>query len=334
MTHDGKVDMEGLSRLVDYQQAAGVDGIVVVGTTGESATLSQAERLVVLQRCREWVSNDRTVIAGTGSNSTEEALKFTQAAWEAGATHALLVDPYYNAPSSLEMRREYYVPIARALPEMGIMPYVIPGRTGTRLEPADLALLREDCRNVVGVKDATGSEEYSREVRSLAGKDFSILSGDDARTRSLIEDPAIRSQGVISVMSNVLPGALSTYVSNLRLGHSLPAALEQQAQVLEPLLSLVTVETEEPVSKGIVRVKARNPVPVKTIMNILGIPAGPCRPPLGRLTHTALSSVLFALRSAHQLCPGLFSEVEAAFDISVEDRLQNARHWEGLAYDD
>ncbi len=334
MTPDRRIDKEGLRRLVDYQQAAGVEGIVTVGTTGESATLSPAERLVVLQRCREWVNNDLTVIAGTGSNSTEEALKSTQAAWDAGATHALLVDPYYNAPSSLEMRREYYGPIARALPEMGIMPYVIPGRTGTRLEPADLALLREDCPNVVGVKDATGSEEYSREVRSLAGKDFSILSGDDARTRSLIEDPAIRSQGVISVMSNVLPGTLSTYVNDLRLGQSLPTVLEQQAQILEPLLSLVTVETEERVSKGIVRVKARNPVPVKTIMNILGMPAGPCRPPLGRLTHTALSSILFALRSAYQMCPGLFDEIESAFDISVEDRLQNARHWEGLAYDD
>ncbi len=334
MTPDGRIDDEGLRRLIDYQQAAGVDGIVAVGTTGESSTLSPAERLVVLQCCLDRVKNDLIVIAGTGSNSTEEALRSTRAAWDAGVMHALLVDPYYNAPSSLEIRREYYGPIARALPEMGILPYVIPGRTGTRLEPPDLALLREACPNVVGVKDATGSEEYSREVRSLAGVDFAILSGDDARTRSLIEDPAIRSQGVISVMSNVLPGALSTYVKELRLSQSQPSVLGHQARGLEPLLSLVTVEAAERVSKGIVRVKARNPVPVKTIMNILGMPAGPCRPPLGRLTRIALNSILNALRSAHEQCPGLFDQVEEVFDVSVEDRLHNERHWEGLAYDD
>jgi len=333
MMGDGTIDKEGLGRLVDFQKTSGVDGIVAVGTTGESPTLGPGERLAVVQRCREWLGDSVDVIAGTGTNSTEEAIRATRAVSDSGVERVLVVDPYYNAPSSLEVRREYYEPIARAFPDIGIIPYVIPSRTGTRLEPPDLALLVEECPNVVGVKDATGSVDYAREVRGLLGPEFSILSGDDGHAAGLIRDAAVHAQGLISVVSNVFPRTLAAYVRELRAGDPLPEALARRVQALTPLLSLVTVETRERTAKGDVRVRVRNPVPVKAIMNVLGIPAGRCRPPLGRLTSSALELVLGALRTAHVECPELFTEVETAFDVTVTARLRDPRSWEGLSYD-
>lgn len=333
MVGDATIDKEGLQRVVDFQQTSGVDGIVAVGTTGESPTLTPGERLAVVQRCREWLGDAVDVIAGTGTNSTEEAIRATRAVSDSGVERVLIVDPYYNAPSSLEIRREYYVPIARAFPDLGIIPYVIPSRTGTRLEPPDLALLAEECPNVVGLKDATGAMEYGREVRGLLGPEFAILSGDDGRTAGLIQDPFVRAQGLISVISNVFPRTLAAYVRELRAGDHFPESLARRVRALSPLLSLVTVETRERSAKGEVRVRARNPVPVKAIMNILGIPAGRCRPPLGRLTPSALDTVLGALRRADEECPELFAEVETAFDVTVSERLHDPRSWEGLSYD-
>jgi 4-hydroxy-tetrahydrodipicolinate synthase len=334
MTAHEEIDKDGLRQLIDFQNLAGIDGLVAAGTTGESPTLAAAERLVIIRRCRDWSRDANALVAGTGSNSTGEALQATREAGKAGATHALLVDPYYNAPSSLEMRREYYEPIANASPQLGIIPYVIPSRTGTRLEPPDLALLRDACPNVVAVKEATGSDEYAREVRRLLGDDFAILSGDDARTTGLIADPRVRAQGVVSVLSNVFPRALAASVRALRRGERVPDPLDRQVRALTPLLSLVTVETREETAKGPVRVRSRNPVPVKAIMNLLGMPAGPCRPPLGRLTPAAFVVVLEALRQAHRECPELFRDIESAFDVSVADRLRDERSWEGLAYGD
>jgi 4-hydroxy-tetrahydrodipicolinate synthase len=334
MTEQAEIDKEGLHRLIAFQGLAGVDGLVAVGTTGESPTLAPLERLAMVRRCREWSRDAITVVAGTGSNSTEDAIQATQLAGEAGASHALLVDPYYNAPSSLEIRKEYYQPVADASPDLGIVPYVIPSRTGTRLEPPDLALLHDTCPNVVAVKEATGSDEYAHEVRDLLGDDFGILSGDDARTTSLIIDPKTRAQGVVSVLSNVFPRTLAASVRSLRAGERLPDSLARRVRALAPLLSLVTVETQVETTRGLVRVRARNPVPVKTIMNILGMPAGPCRRPLGRLTPAALSHVLDALRRAHGESPALFDEIESAFHVSVAARLRDERSWEGLAYVD
>lgn len=334
LTPHGDVDKEGLRRLVEYQEEGGIDGLVAVGTTGESPTLAPAERLAVIRRCREWAGDAVPVIAGTGSNSTEEALRATREAADAGVTHALLVDPYYNGPSSLEIRREYYEPIAHALPDMNFVPYVIPARTGTRLEAPDLALLREACPNVIGVKDATGSDDYGRDVRRLLGDGFSILSGDDGRTAQLIADPSVRAQGVISVLSNVFPRTLTAWTRALRAGGAVPDPLERQVRALTPLFSLVTVETQETTALGVVRVRARNPVPVKAILNVLGMPAGRCRPPLGRLTPGALARVVNALRLANEESPELFGGIEAAFDVSVADRLRDPRSWEGRAYVD
>ncbi len=330
----GGVDPDGLSRLLDFQRAGGVDGVVGVGTTGESPTLSLAERRTVVETIRDRMPAGSRVVVGTGSNSTESALRATRDAAEAGAGYALVVDPYYNGPSSLEIRREYYEPIARAFPTMGIVPYVIPGRTGTRIEPFDLGELTARCPNVLAVKDAAGSVAFSRSLRRFLRPGVTILAGDDARTDEMARDPGIRSEGVISCLSNIFPGTVARSVAARRSGGPEPPGLARQARALQPLFELVTVETEEGEPGSSRRIRARNPVPLKAMMRILGLPAGRCRPPLGRLTPAGLARVLDALRRSFADCPELFDEVEAAFGVSVADRLEDPRSWEGIAYAD
>src|SRR6056297_3417373 len=137
------VDYDGLDQLVRFQIANGINGILAVGTTGESPTLSWDEHITVIDTIAERTKNKCACIAGTGSNNTDETLSATEHAVKTGADAVLLVDPYYNGPSSLEIRREYVEPVAAAFPDTQIIPYVIPGRTGAQLMPQDLAILAE-----------------------------------------------------------------------------------------------------------------------------------------------------------------------------------------------
>ena len=154
---DHAVDIEGLRKLVEFQIAAGIDGVLGVGTTGESPTLTWEEHNKVIEVVVETCKGKCQSIAGTGSNNTRETMESTEHAVHLGADGALLVDPYYNGPSSLEIRREYAAPIAAAFPDLDIIPYVIPGRTGAQLLPEDLALLFKSHPNVSTVKEATGN---------------------------------------------------------------------------------------------------------------------------------------------------------------------------------
>jgi len=142
------VDYDGLAQLVNFQIKNGITGILAMGTTGESPTLTWAEHNRVIQEVSENSKNHCLCIAGTGSNNTNEALAATEQAIRAGVDAVLLVDPYYNGPSSLEIRKEYVEPVAKAFPSTDIIPYVIPGRTGAQLLPEDLAILAETCPNV------------------------------------------------------------------------------------------------------------------------------------------------------------------------------------------
>ena len=204
-----EVDYEGLHKLVDFQVAGGVRGILAMGTTGESPTLDWTDHARVILKCRDFAAGRCTVIAGTGSNSTEEALSNTRHVVEQGISAILLVEPYYNGPSSIEIRREYMAPIAREFPHVGVIPYVIPGRTGTQLLPQDLAILSVDCPNVNSVKEASANLDNMRLTRRLCGPDFAILSGDDGLTFQMMTDPQIEACGVISVASNVAPAAVA-----------------------------------------------------------------------------------------------------------------------------
>ncbi len=328
---DGEVNWEALRALAGFQRAQGVRGIVPMGTTGESPTLDWEEHYLVLDEYFEAAGPRLEMVAGTGSNSTQESIEATRHAADRGIRAALLVDPYYNGPSSLEMRREYYEPIAREFPEVQIVPYVIPGRTGTQLMPQDLAILASDFHNLTCVKEATGSAENQRKTRSLCGPSFSIMSGDDDRTLSMMRDPAILCSGVISVVSNIAPASVERMAEAALAGNWQEA--DRLGAALQPLFGLVTVKVDEDTRFGPVPVKARNPVPVKTMMNILGMNVGPCRRPLGRVTKQALNVMLEALRRVWAGTPEILEPIEDAFDVSIDDRLRDQRHWDGLSYD-
>ncbi len=172
---DEAVDYDGLERLVEFQIENKMSGILAVGTTGESPTLSWDEHNRVIENVAVKTKDKCLCIAGTGSNNTREALTATKHAVKAGVDAVLLVDPYYNGPSSLEIRREYIEPVAKAFPDIRVIPYVIPGRTGAQLLPEDLAILSRKFKNVKTVKEATGNLENMRRTRECCGPDYTIL---------------------------------------------------------------------------------------------------------------------------------------------------------------
>jgi 4-hydroxy-tetrahydrodipicolinate synthase len=325
-----KVNWEKLRALAEFQKEQGVRGVVPAGTTGESPTLSWAEHYKVIDSYFQAGGSAMETIAGTGSNSTEESLEATKHVVERGIRAVLLVDPYYNGPSSLEIRREYYEPIASEFPEVQIIPYVIPGRTGTQLLPQDLAILAREHPNLQAVKEATGSAENARLTRKLCGPEFSILSGDDDKTLPFMRDDAILCSGAISVISNIAPRAVED-LTEAALAGNLEEA-DRIAGALQPLSSMVTVKSDENTPGGPVAVKARNPLPVKTMMNILGMDVGPCRRPLGSATQQQLNHMLEGLRKVWANNPEILEPIEKTFDVSLEKRLRVPRYWEGLAY--
>ena len=324
------VDVDGLNTLIDFQTANGITGIVAVGTTGESPTLNWKEHNQVIQTVVKQTRGKCKCIAGVGSNNTRESLSGTQHAVEVGTDAVLLVDPYYNGPSSLEIRKEYVGPIAAAFPDLEIIPYVIPGRTGTQLLPADLAMLFAEYKNVNTVKEATGSLENMRLTRKYCGDDFIILSGDDGITFDMMTDPDIKADGLISVYSNIAPKAVSDMVKFLIEGRYDEAGNIKKA--LAPLFDLVTVTTRERTPYGETMCKARNPVPVKSLIAVLGMPAGPCRQPLGKMTKNGMKILLEAARKVQANNPEIFQPVAEFFDVDIDERLNDSKNWENLCY--
>jgi len=332
LTQEKNVDDEGLEKLVSFQVAQGVSGVLAVGTTGESPTLNWKEHNSVTERVCRLVKGKGRAIAGTGSNSTEETLRATEHAAHAGADTALLVDPYYNGPSSLEIRREYVAPVAEAFPELEMIPYVIPGRSGTKLLPEDLAILNRDFTNVNTVKEATGDLENMARTREVCGDAFNILSGDDDVTYKMMTDARIKATGVISVMSNVVPGPIQKFTEALNKGDRKTA--DELAEALQPLFGMVTIITEQETPFGNAQVKARNPLPIKTLMNLLGMPAGPCRRPLGKMNRAGLHAVLEIAKTVQSNNPELFAPIAEYFGVNLGDRLADQSILQDLAYTD
>jgi 4-hydroxy-tetrahydrodipicolinate synthase len=325
------VDYEGLEKLVAFQIQNGITGILAVGTTGESPVLSWDEHNKVIEAVAKDTKDKCFCIAGTGSNNTAESLAGTKHAVEVGADAVLLVDPYYNGPSSLEIRREYVAPIAAAFPDLEMIPYIIPGRTGAQMLPEDLALLYRSHPNVGTVKEATADLDNMRRTRECCGPEYTILSGDDGMTYEMMTDPAIKAAGVISVASNVAPKAITEMVRLLNQGDQ--TAAKSLMQKLEPLFSLVTVKTTEKTPFGEVVCRARNPVAYKALMSILGMPAGGCRPPLGKLSHNGVNVVLAAARKVHANTPEILQPVADFFNVDIGQRLENPENWAGLYYE-
>lgn len=326
----GNVDETGLQHLLNYQLACGITGVLAVGTTGESPALSWNEHNYVTDQVARNTRGRGLRIAGTGSNNTREALEASRHAVAAGMDALLLVDPYYNGPSSLEIRRNYLAPVARAFPNVQIIPYVIPGRTGTQLLPEDLALASQQHTNIRSVKEATGDLHNMRRTRKCCGADFAIISGDDALTMEMMSDSTIGASGVISVLSNVVPAAVVEMVTRLLRGDQTGAGELHRA--LEPLFGLVTVKTEETTPLGPVVCRARNPLPVKTLMAILGMPGGSCRAPMGKMTWLGVQQVLKAARDVFQSNPDILAPVAEHFGVNLAQRLEAPAVLEGLYY--
>jgi len=326
----GEVDYEALERLVEFQVAGGVSGILAVGTTGESATLTHDEHSEVIVRIHQFAAERCAVIAGTGSNCTAECLETTRHAAEHGVKAVLLVEPYYNGPSSIEIRKEYIEPVARQFPDVQVIPYVIPGRSGTQLLPEDLALLKRACDNVNAVKEASGDMSNIRRTRAYCGPDFDILSGDDDNTLRMMSEPEIGASGAVSVVSNVAPGAVQR-MTECALEGDLEGG-RRLASALQPLFDIVTVKTREDSPWGGRLCKARNPLPIKTLMRLLGMPVGGMRRPLGKMTPAGLDVVVGAARKVWENNPEILQPIAETFDVDVGVRLSRLEYRDALAY--
>ncbi|MEA1971507.1 MAG: 4-hydroxy-tetrahydrodipicolinate synthase, partial [Thermodesulfobacteriota bacterium] len=203
---DGKVDEEALRELIEFQIKSGTDGIVPCGTTGESATLSHEEHDRVIEITVDTVKKRVPVIAGTGSNSTIEAIRLTRHAYEAGVDGTLLVTPYYNKPTQ-EGLYQHYKAVAEAVP-VPIVLYNVPGRTGINLLPETDARLSK-ISNIAGIKEASGDLKQISKIVKLCSDEFFVLSGDDFTVLPIL---AVGGRGVISVVSNIIPEDMAAMI--------------------------------------------------------------------------------------------------------------------------
>jgi 4-hydroxy-tetrahydrodipicolinate synthase len=333
-TEKGDIDFEGFEKNIRFQIDQGITGILPVGTTGESPTLSTEEHNTVVKKAREFSAGGCDIFAGTGSNSTKEAMGHCRHALDAGVDKVLLVDCYYNGPSSLELRREYYEAILGKYKDIKVIVYVIPGRTGTAISPVDIAIMSNTYNRVIAIKEATGDLDRMAEERSLM-PDMSIMSGDDDKTFDMMIRQDIRAAGVISVTSNIAPAAVSAMVQAL-LENDIKTA-KNYLKKLKPLFSIVTVKAKSmrklPDGRTVETVdRFRNPLAVKTVMNVLGIPAGPVRRPLGKMTREGIQVVRQALNTVYSASPELFAPIQDFYGIDVESRLLDDSLWNKQEY--
>ncbi|MGH7805666.1 MAG: 4-hydroxy-tetrahydrodipicolinate synthase [Candidatus Binatia bacterium] len=273
---DGKLDRDALERVIEYVLREGSDGIIPCGTTGESATLSHEEHERVIEWTIEIVRKRVPVVAGTGSNSTAEAIRLTSAAKRAGADGALLISPYYNKPTQDGIYR-HYAAVAEAVAPMPILIYNIPGRTGSKIEPATLARCAQ-VANIAGVKEATGSLEQAQDVLALCGERFAVYCGEDALNFAML---AVGGHGLISAVGNVIPGALSRMTKLCRDG-KWEEARRIHYETL-PLVKLLFVET--------------NPIPVKTACSLMGLCTAELRAPMTPMTEGNLAKLRESMRA-------------------------------------
>ncbi len=323
-TRKGEVDWEGLEKNIQFQMTNGAH-LVPSGTTGESPTLDWKEHQRAIARTVKTARGKAFVLAGTGSNSTKEALEATEHAVDVGAPGVLMMDCYYNGPSTLELRTQYYEPVAKKFRKTFLVPYIIPGWTGTKLEVEDLAILNRKYKNVRSVKEATGDLDRMAKTRRLLGDDFDILSGDDDKTYEMMIRSDIRATGVISVISNIMPGPIAEMVKAISNGDVRRS--EQLKNVLDPLFKVVTVNTVESYEGFDVPCRFRNPVAIKTMMNGLGMPSGPCRPPLGKITPKGAEVVRSALKETYEKDKDVFTPIKEFYRVNIEERLSNDRFW-------
>lgn len=256
---DGRIDDAAFNRLVRLQIKGGVDGIIPAGTTGESSTLSYEENIEIVAKAVEFAKGRIPVIAGTGANSTSEAVYLTREAEKVGADASLQVAPYYNKPTQ-EGLYQHFKAIARNT-KLPVMLYSIPGRCGVEIGVETVKRLARDCKNVVAIKEAGGSCDRVSQLRAELGPKFPILCGDDSLTLPFM---SVGAQGVVSVASNVIPGQLSAMVKSFLAGK--PAAALRLHEKYYSLFKDLFIET--------------NPIPVKAALAMMGIISEEYRLPL------------------------------------------------------
>jgi 4-hydroxy-tetrahydrodipicolinate synthase len=260
---DGEIDVSALEALVEGQIADGVSGVIAVGTTGESPTLSAAEREQVIRVTCQIAKGRCQVLAGTGSNSTSATITATRAAEKMGVDGMLIVAPYYNKPSQEGLFRHFQaIAQATAAP---IMLYNVPGRCAVDIGPDTVERLAMDCANIVSIKEAGGSVDRVSELRARLPEAFTILSGDDSQTLPFLSVGAV---GVVSVASNLFPAEVVSLVQAFRAGDT-KSARDMHLKLL-PVFKDLFIEP--------------NPVPAKTALSWRGVMSAECRLPLCEMT--------------------------------------------------
>ncbi len=260
---NGKVDERALERLVRLQVRAGVDGVVPVGTTGESPTVDYDEHVHIIALAVKFARGRIKVLAGTGANSTSEAVYLTEEAEKAGADGSLQVAPYYNKPTP-EGMFQHFREVARRT-RLPLVLYSIPGRCGVEIGVDTVKRLARECPSIIGIKEAGGNADRVSQLRAALGPPFEILSGDDALTLPFM---AVGAQGVISVASNVIPRQVARMVRAFAAGK--PRAALTLHRKYYPLFKDLFIET--------------NPVPVKAALAMLGQIEEEYRLPLVRMS--------------------------------------------------
>jgi 4-hydroxy-tetrahydrodipicolinate synthase len=275
---EGRIDEDGFRKLIDFQIDNGIDGIVPVGTTGEAATLDYDEHLRVIEIAVQQANGRCKVVAGTGSNSTREAIELTQKAEKLGIDGALLASPYYNKPTQEGVYRHY-----RAIAEstsLNLMLYNVPGRTAGEIGIETCARLARDCQRIVSIKEAGGSTERVSALRNVVPPDFTVLSGDDAQTLPFM---AVGAVGVVSVASNIIPKPMAELVSNFLEGRSTDSRRIHLRYFR--LFKDLFIES--------------NPIPIKTALHLMGMIEPEFRLPLCEMSaanREQLSRTLSALK--------------------------------------
>jgi 4-hydroxy-tetrahydrodipicolinate synthase len=272
---NGKLDEKALRELIEFQIKNGTSGIVPCGTTGESATLSFEEHDRVIEVTIDQVKKRVPVIAGTGSNSTDEAVMLTRHAARSGATASLQVAPYYNRPTQRGLYLHFKA-VADAV-SIPIIMYNIASRTGVNIEPETVAQLAKDCKNIVGIKEASGNLDQMSRIKALCPSEFDLLSGDDSLTLPVL---SIGGTGIISVVANIVPKDVAMMVTDFEKGF-LKKAQAIHYKLL-PLIKACFMET--------------NPIPIKTAMGLLDMCEPHVRLPLCEMTEENQGKLKKALK--------------------------------------
>lgn len=276
MKENEEVNYEKLQELIEWQIAEGTDSIIIVGTTGESSTLSTEEHAEVIKAAVKYVNHRVPVIAGTGSNCTREAIHLCQEAEEAGVDGLLVVTPYYNKATQGGLIR-YYTEIAESV-KIPIIMYNVPGRTGCNILPETAATLFKNVDNIVGIKEATGNVAQAVKLMNLTDGKIDLYSGEDGIVVPLM---AIGAKGVISVWSNIAPKQVHDMCAAFENG-DIATAMRMQIEA-QPLVDALFSEV--------------NPIPVKKALNLMGKEVGPLRSPLTEMTPENAAKLAEAMKN-------------------------------------